>query len=372
MVQNTIKKSSKRGPGSPTGNRDKYASETYRNTLSRWTYQLQSQEGFELTDRKLGEYISKFIEYFELSTGQKCRVRTGDKNGYAGRWKAAATTPSFQKFEQDSWTLHFISFCMTGKLDSDFHATEYLETGNESFLPRGAWKYKPIPSNPSNIIPPSADFQSRLLGLEEAVSKLEKEIEIMKSLNPPKPLLQNEYADKIEEKSSGFSIENLENIEVDREDIESNFDFDFDLKSLKDSIDDRERIEREIAQRRGQEKFRNNLLKAYGGKCAITDCDAQAALEAAHIFPYRGASTNHVKNGLLLRADIHTLFDLHLISIDQDTNKVVISSSLLNTCYKELNGKPLRSPQNYAASPSPQALARHYETFLLKHNNLLE
>src|ERR1700722_13744752 len=41
-------------------------------------------------------------------------------------------------------------------------------------------------------------------------------------------------------------------------------------------------------------------------------------LEAAHITPYMGASTNSLLNGLLLRADIHTLFNLGLISIDPD------------------------------------------------------
>ena len=132
--------------------------------------------------------------------------------------------------------------------------------------------------------------------------------------------------------------------------------------------DARERTNRAIVQRQGQSKFRSELLKAYGGKCAITDCDAEAALEAAHIFPYLGADTNHVKNGLLLRADIHTLFDLNLISIDPDTSKAVVSSSLLNTCYKELNGKSLKSPRDYA-SPSPEAIARHYQIFLLKQNN---
>jgi hypothetical protein len=132
--------------------------------------------------------------------------------------------------------------------------------------------------------------------------------------------------------------------------------------------DARERTNRAIVQRQGQSKFRSELLKAYGGQCAITDCDAEAALEAAHIFPYRGNDTNHVKNGLLLRADIHTLFDLNLISIDPNTSKVVVSSSLLNTCYKELNGKSLKSPRDYA-SPSPDAIARHYQIFLLKQNN---
>jgi hypothetical protein len=168
---------------------------------------------------------------------------------------------------------------------------------------------------------------------------------------------------KTEDKLIDLPLESLEEITIDRENIESKLDF-----NPENLTDARERTNRAIVQRQGQSKFRSELLKAYGGQCAITDCDAEAALEAAHIFPYLGTDTNHVKNGLLLCADIHTLFDLYLISINPDTSKVVVSSILLNTCYKELNGKSLKSPKDYAASPSQQALARHYETFLLKQN----
>jgi predicted restriction endonuclease len=171
----------------------------------------------------------------------------------------------------------------------------------------------------------------------------------------------DEYTDELID----LPVESLEEITLDRENIESKLDF-----NPENLTDARERTNRAIVQRQGQSKFRSELLKAYGGQCAITDCDAEAALEAAHIFPYLGTDTNHVKNGLLLRADIHTLFDLHLISIDPNTSKVVISSSVLNTCYKELNGKPLKSPKDYA-SPSPEAIARHYQIFLLKQNDSL-
>ncbi len=158
------------------------------------------------------------------------------------------------------------------------------------------------------------------------------------------------------------SLNKLKEIVINRHEIEAKLDF-----NPENLADARERIIRSIVQRQGQSKFRSELLKAYGGQCAITDCDAEAALEAAHIFPYRGNDTNHVKNGLLLRADIHTLFDLYLISIDPDTSKVVVSYSLLDTCYKELNGKPLKFPKD-DARPSLEALVRHYETFLLKQN----
>src|SRR5205823_2979542 len=81
----------------------------------------------------------------------------------------------------------------------------------------------------------------------------------------------------------------------------------FDPISIEDG---RRRIQ---ASRQGQFAFRAALIEAYGGRCAMTGCDILEVLEAAHIVPYRGPSTNAVSNGLLLRADIHTLFDLGLI-----------------------------------------------------------
>jgi hypothetical protein len=192
---------------------------------------------------------------------------------------------------------------------------------------------------------------------------LEKNLE-KESLESPANTLNTNTHTKSKNKSSALNslIKNLEEIAINRENIKSKLDF-----NPENLTDARERTKRAIVQRQGQSKFRAELLKAYGGQCAITDCDAEAALEAAHIFPYLGVDTNHVKNGLLLRADIHTLFDLYLISIDPVTNKVVISSSLLNTCYKEINGKPLKYPKDYA-SPSPEAIAGHYKDFLFKRN----
>ena len=83
-----------------------------------------------------------------------------------------------------------------------------------------------------------------------------------------------------------------------------------------DDYDARVRATRQIVSRRGQPKFRARLLSAYVGRCAITGADAEAVLEAAHIRPYRGPESNALPNGLLLRADIHTLFDLALLAID--------------------------------------------------------
>jgi putative restriction endonuclease len=93
----------------------------------------------------------------------------------------------------------------------------------------------------------------------------------------------------------------------------------FDPDSFEDQ---RDRAMRAIRIRRGQPRFREELMNAYEGRCAITGCAIADVLEAAHITPYAGSQDNHVSNGLLLRADLHTLFDCGLIAIDPATRRV--------------------------------------------------
>lgn len=125
------------------------------------------------------------------------------------------------------------------------------------------------------------------------------------------------------------------------------------------TIDGRQRVVAQIVRRRGQPEFRKKLLAAYDSRCAISDCDLVEALEAAHIVPYRGPATNDVRNGLLLRADLHTLFDLGLISVDVASMSLVLSPRLQGTSYGELKGRQLRLPKISALWPNPNALKRH-------------
>jgi hypothetical protein len=125
-----------------------------------------------------------------------------------------------------------------------------------------------------------------------------------------------------------------------------------------------------IVSRRGQTEFRRKLLINYMSQCAITSCNAEEALEAAHIIPYRGEATNHPSNGLLLRADVHTLFDLHLLTINPDDYSVILSYALLKTSYKELHGKVLRQPQGENCKPSKDALVEHHRLFHEKHTSI--
>lgn len=126
-----------------------------------------------------------------------------------------------------------------------------------------------------------------------------------------------------------------------------------------DDTDLRQKQIASVAVRRGQSSFRSRLLAAYNGLCCVTGCDLIATLEAAHITPYRGAKSNHIQNGLLLRSDIHALFDLGLIAIDQD-NRIILAPSALNSAtYKDLNGKKLAEPCDLEQVPSTEALRKH-------------
>jgi len=125
-----------------------------------------------------------------------------------------------------------------------------------------------------------------------------------------------------------------------------------------DGEDRRDRELRAIYVRRGQRAFRRKLLKAYGKVCAITGCKITELLEAAHISPYRGDHTNKVNNGLLLRADIHTLFDLGLLWINEHFT-VQIAKSARRSPYAELHGVQLRRPAAAADKPSASLLEDH-------------
>lgn len=104
--------------------------------------------------------------------------------------------------------------------------------------------------------------------------------------------------------------------------------------------DERIKKKASITIRAGQSDFRNSLRKAWG-KCAITGCETLNVLDAAHIYPYRGEKDNHIKNGLLLRTDIHRLFDSFLLSIDPRTLTIRVSDSIKDAQYRDLDGQRL-------------------------------
>ncbi|HEY9296733.1 MAG TPA: pentapeptide repeat-containing protein [Phormidium sp.] len=128
-----------------------------------------------------------------------------------------------------------------------------------------------------------------------------------------------------------------------------------DLESLKD---ERRRTNVERIIRKGQRKFRAVVLDAFQGKCAITACDVGRALDAAHIFPYRGQKTDCLWNGILLRLDLHRLFDSYLLSIDPLSGQVYLESSLKNS-YGGIANTKVCFPEEPVSENRKQALRWH-------------
>lgn len=87
--------------------------------------------------------------------------------------------------------------------------------------------------------------------------------------------------------------------------------------------------------RLGQSSFRVLVTDAYKRKCAVTGESTLATLEAAHIVPYSKEGSHNIRNGLLLRADFHRLFDAGLVGISQDF-RIKISPKIRETWF---NGK---------------------------------
>ena len=105
-----------------------------------------------------------------------------------------------------------------------------------------------------------------------------------------------------------------------------------------DTLVDRARGARREA-RPSQRAFRDTLLAAYGGRCAITGCDVPPALEAAHVADWH--FENDAGAGILLRVDLHRLFEAGLLAIDGRYR--VVETPLW---YGELRGRNLRLPAN--------------------------
>ena len=126
--------------------------------------------------------------------------------------------------------------------------------------------------------------------------------------------------------------------------------------------DNRTRVLRAIMERRGQTSFRKKLIRRYGGKCMVSECSLLDVVEAAHIWPYRGPNDNHPGNGLLLRADLHTLFDLDLLGIHPDSLRVSIAKEAKRGDYANLDGCCLVVGKS--RKPSRSALRKRWSVFL--------
>ncbi len=114
--------------------------------------------------------------------------------------------------------------------------------------------------------------------------------------------------------------------------------------------------------REGQSKFKSELLKAYNNKCCISENDIPELLEAAHIQEYKNIESNHVQNGLLMRVDIHRLYDNKLIAVD-DEYIIHVSNLILDKEYRSFHGRKISLPKDPDNYPCKDALRLYREEF---------
>lgn len=139
--------------------------------------------------------------------------------------------------------------------------------------------------------------------------------------------------------------------------------------TLTDKTDDfnlvnepREEYKREVNQRKGQSEFKGKILKAYNNKCCVSGESCPELLEAAHLQQYLTKTSNHIQNGILLRIDLHRLFDSGLLFID--SNYIVhISTLIKSTTYQQFDGIAISLPANSNAYPSKESLELKRDNF---------
>ena len=116
--------------------------------------------------------------------------------------------------------------------------------------------------------------------------------------------------------------------------------------------------------RPGQGTFRINVTEAYNRRCAITGERTLPVLEAAHIKPVSRTGSNRTSNGLLVRSDMHKLFDLGYLTITPDFH-VEVSKRIKEEYengreYYAFHGKELRVlPANPTERPSLELIEWH-------------
>lgn len=114
----------------------------------------------------------------------------------------------------------------------------------------------------------------------------------------------------------------------------------------------------------GQGGFRTLIIEAYERRCAVTGERSLPALEAAHIKPFSLVQNHATPNGILLRADIHKLFDSGYVSVDPKL-RFHVSKSLKEQysngrIYYELEGREIRTPTAVTDRPGQEYLEWHY------------
>lgn len=124
-----------------------------------------------------------------------------------------------------------------------------------------------------------------------------------------------------------------------------------------------------VRPRLGQGAFRVAVTDAYGRACSVTGEHSLPALEAAHIRPFANDGPHDIPNGLLLRSDLHRLFDRGYLTVTPD-HHLEVSASLKQhfdngRSYYPLHGQRIALPKRAVDHPSKDLLRWHNEQVFL-------
>lgn len=121
----------------------------------------------------------------------------------------------------------------------------------------------------------------------------------------------------------------------------------------------------------GQRAFQGVVLSAYGYRCAVTGDKIRPVLQAAHIRPLPQGGEHRLDNGLLLRSDVHTLFDRGYLGVDPKL-RLLVSPRLRREFgngeefyARALSGEPIATPNRRADRPNREFLEWHLDEVFL-------
>jgi putative restriction endonuclease len=120
-----------------------------------------------------------------------------------------------------------------------------------------------------------------------------------------------------------------------------------------------------VLPRLGQGSFRLIVTDSYARRCAFTNSPVLHVLEAAHIRPYSSGGAHAPSNGILLRQDLHTLFDRGYVTVTE-SHHIEVSSRIREEFhngkeYYALHGQEMRLPEYGDRRPSMELLRWHNE-----------
>ena len=124
-----------------------------------------------------------------------------------------------------------------------------------------------------------------------------------------------------------------------------------------------------VAPRLGQGLFSLAVRDAYQGACAVTGEHSAPVLEAAHIVPYSRGGKHEVENGILLRSDLHRLYDRGYVTVTPEYEFHVGERLRVDynngRSYYGLEGKRICLPPQASMLPNREHLEWHKKEVFL-------